>query len=469
MKKTTPADSSMKISWMPGFTQRGFRLLSLGLFIPLSGILFSVPPSQVAASLVLFLGALFLIFSKQALLLRQSLKSFQVTSSTDLLLKEETHFSCLRIITGKSVNIKFIVSAAKLINPLYSRLAPTINKSAHWTKVISALTLDCHTSQQIVTFSFLPTNRDTLMLTGFAGQSCLEHGWIYLHWNYRLPRPLAIEIFPNIHALQPRAVPPFSSHNFDQSLSLATSSGREFSHLRRYVSGDDLKLVDWKRSAHGRDLLIRTFQQEAHQRILVALDCGQSMSILSDIRTRFEHALDAVAHLAFLTRKTEDELGLIAFAQSVLLHIPCRNSLSHKKSLIASLRHLEPQSEEADFNLVANLLSKNHKRMLIIVLTSSDSALKLKRIERNLKCLTSHHLLLVASIPDESLDLLAKKPPSSKEQAYIVAAARIRAKELKDAQGILTSQGFIFRSTPPESLPQIIANEYARLKAVNRL
>ncbi|MGO1342225.1 MAG: DUF58 domain-containing protein, partial [Cellulosimicrobium funkei] len=48
--------------------------------------------------------------------------------------------------------------------------------------------------------------------------------------------------------------------------------GTEFDSLREYVLGDDVRSIDWRASARGRDMVVRTWRPERDRRVLVVVD-----------------------------------------------------------------------------------------------------------------------------------------------------------------------------------------------------
>ena len=70
--------------------------------------------------------------------------------------------------------------------------------------------------------------------------------------------------------------------------------GREFESLRDYVQGDDPRTIDWKASAKRRKYVVRNYEAERSQNIVLAIDAGRHMrERLSPVRERIDYALGA--------------------------------------------------------------------------------------------------------------------------------------------------------------------------------
>jgi hypothetical protein len=87
----------------------------------------------------------------------------------------------------------------------------------------------------------------------------------------------------------------------------------EFESLRDHVIGDDVRLVDWKAFARRGRPIVRQFQEERGQELLLVVDCGRRMSAttsedlprLKGARTtvargwtKLDHALDTALEIA---------------------------------------------------------------------------------------------------------------------------------------------------------------------------
>ena len=77
--------------------------------------------------------------------------------------------------------------------------------------------------------------------------------------------------------------------------------------LREYAPGDDPRRVDWKASARRDAPVVREYQAEQGQTVLLVVDAGRLMTQLVDAtppadgrpgRSRFDAALDAALVLA---------------------------------------------------------------------------------------------------------------------------------------------------------------------------
>src|SRR5207302_6985653 len=85
-----------------------------------------------------------------------------------------------------------------------------------------------------------------------------------------------------------RVLPPFASRRFlpeklarlrelDGAVTLnRRGQGTEFDSLREYVIGDDVRSIDWRATARGGDVVVRTWRPERDRRVVIVLDTGRT-------------------------------------------------------------------------------------------------------------------------------------------------------------------------------------------------
>src|SRR5699024_12715521 len=52
--------------------------------------------------------------------------------------------------------------------------------------------------------------------------------------------------------------------------------GMEFSEVRKYTYGDDIRQIDWNVTARSRDPYIKKFEEEREQTLMLCIDISQS-------------------------------------------------------------------------------------------------------------------------------------------------------------------------------------------------
>jgi len=107
-------------------------------------------------------------------------------------------------------------------------------------------------------------------------------------------------------ALRPRHVGPWSG-----TIPARTSgAGSEFYSLRGYVSGDDLKRINWKASARTNRLIVNETEAERTTDVMVVLDTDVTFFQSSE-KELFERSVRAAASMSSLLLRQGNRVGLI--------------------------------------------------------------------------------------------------------------------------------------------------------------
>ncbi|MEJ2249039.1 MAG: DUF58 domain-containing protein [Candidatus Lokiarchaeota archaeon] len=69
--------------------------------------------------------------------------------------------------------------------------------------------------------------------------------------------------------------------------------GSEFYGMRKYVFGDQFRLIDWKASARTQKLIVKEFESERDITVMILVDSSSSMAGGAIDNTKFEYAIRA--------------------------------------------------------------------------------------------------------------------------------------------------------------------------------
>lgn len=145
----------------------------------------------------------------------------------------------------------------------------------------------------------------------------------------------------------------------------------EFAEHREYVTGDDLRYVDWKVFGKTDRFYLKRFEEETNFSCHLLLDASESMSYRSDgaAVSKFEYAQYIAAALAYLVVQQQDAVGLAMFDNAVREFLGPSSRPSHLKQLFHVMEHTTPRRETSLGPLLHELAERIRKRGLIIVLS----------------------------------------------------------------------------------------------------
>lgn len=113
-------------------------------------------------------------------------------------------------------------------------------------------------------------------------------------------------------------------------------SGLEFADLREYSPGDDVRHINWKVTARTGRVFVKSFHEERHQRIVLAVDSSRSTQF-GPGRQRGRLALELAAAIALLARVHHDSIGLCTFSDDIHDFLPAKASRSQYYRVLRTL------------------------------------------------------------------------------------------------------------------------------------
>ncbi len=153
-------------------------------------------------------------------------------------------------------------------------------------------------------------------------------------------------------------------------LSTFKGQGMEFSEVREYIPGDDVRSIDWNVTARSHVPYIKKFNEERELTLMIACDVSASQNFGSRNKFKQETAAELAALFAFSALKNNDKVGLLLFSDKVELFVPPKKGKKHILRLIRELVAFEPTSTGTDIALALTTLSKVMKRQGILIFIS---------------------------------------------------------------------------------------------------
>lgn len=155
-----------------------------------------------------------------------------------------------------------------------------------------------------------------------------------------------------------------------QYLSAFKGQGIEFSEVREYTPGDDVRSIDWNVTARSGVPYVKKFNEERELTLMIACDVSASLRFGSVDKFKQETAAELAALFAFSALKNSDKVGLLLFSDKVELFVPPKKGKKHILRLIRELVAFEPKRNGTDIALALSTLSKLIKRQGILILIS---------------------------------------------------------------------------------------------------
>ena len=204
--------------------------------------------------------------------------------------------------------------------------------------------------------------------------------------------------------------------------SVFKGQGIEFTEVREYVPGDDIRRIDWNVTARRGAPFIKKFQEEREQTVIFAVDLSASGLFSSSAALKREIAAELTAVLAFAALKNNDRAGFMAFTDMPEKYLKPKKSRKHILSLIDAILTFTPEHKGTSIKNALENLNTLWKRRALVFLISD---FKDKNFEKPLKATARRHDLVCVHISDPRENMLPKSgflplcDPETGKFAYI--------------------------------------------------
>ncbi len=178
--------------------------------------------------------------------------------------------------------------------------------------------------------------------------------------------------------------------------SIFKGRGIEFSEVREYVPGDDVRTIDWNVTARMNNPYVKEFIEERDLTVMILFDISGSGEFGSE-KEKKESATELAASLMFAAMRNNDHVGLAMFTDRVERFIPPRKGRRHALKLIREMITYQPQSKTTCIKSSVEFVSKVLKKKSIIFIISDFLA---EGYEKQLKMLRNRHDVIAVNIND---------------------------------------------------------------------
>jgi uncharacterized protein (DUF58 family) len=175
--------------------------------------------------------------------------------------------------------------------------------------------------------------------------------------------------------------------------------GIEFSQVREYQPGDDIRTIDWNVTARSGVPHVKQFVEERDLTVILAIDVSRSMLFGSVDWRKCDIAAELAAVFAFAAVQNSDRIGLLLFSDGVRRYIPPRRGRAQAQVIVRMAAQAAGQGGGAATNMDragAFLESVIAKRSVVIVLSDFLDF----PFERTLKRLNRKHDVIALAIRD---------------------------------------------------------------------
>lgn len=242
--------------------------------------------------------------------------------------------------------------------------------------------------------------------------------------------------------------------------------GMEFSEVREYNFGDDIRQIDWNVTARSSEPYIKVFEEEREQTLMLCVDISPSGFFGSHSQTKMELAIEICAVLAFSAIKNGDKVGLVLFSDQIEKVVPPKKGRTHVLRLIREMYTTEPQGTATNIAEALSYVNRLLNRRAILVLASDFQD---QNFEKQHRITTRKHDLVNLVINDrleEDLPDIGIVPfrdaETGKESLVDTSSKKVRAAYRKRVQERKASLQEYFLKNKMDSIDVYTNESYIR-------
>ncbi|MBY8987050.1 MAG: DUF58 domain-containing protein [Candidatus Lokiarchaeota archaeon] len=167
------------------------------------------------------------------------------------------------------------------------------------------------------------------------------------------------------------------SQNYGLQRSKQKGLGSEFYGMRKYVFGDQFRLIDWKASARTQKLIVKEFESERDVSVMILVDSSNSMAGGAIENTKFEYAIRACMLLTKVALSRKDNVGVFTFSDKKnFKFLKPGSGQDHFYKVLDFVARVKPQGKSRFVEALDHLNRRYQKRSLIFVISDLEASPK---------------------------------------------------------------------------------------------
>ena len=240
--------------------------------------------------------------------------------------------------------------------------------------------------------------------------------------------------------------------------------GMEFSEVRSYVEGDDIRAIDWNVSARMNSLFVKKHTEERELTVMLLVDASASGSFGTESMFKGEIGVELCALLAFSAIKNSDRVGLIIFTSEVELYIPPKKGRNHVLKLIRDLLFFEPKKTGTNIAAALEFLNQVQRKKTVSFLVSDLFG---SAFEKPLSVAAKRHDLIAVTLADArevefpNVGFVELEDAESGDVVLVDSASKqFREQYKKNALSRVTARSSLLKKHGVDEIPVSTSSDY---------
>lgn len=204
--------------------------------------------------------------------------------------------------------------------------------------------------------------------------------------------------------------------------SIFRGRGMEFSEVRDYQPGDDVRTIDWNVSARMGHPFVKKFTEERELTVMLVVDASGSGRFGTCESTKNRMSAEIAALLAFSAIRNNDRVGLLLFTDRIETFLPPRKGREHALRVLREVIAFEPQGKGTRIgDALEHLQHVVRKRAVVFLISDFQDG----GFDRVLRVVARRHDLVAISVSDPreselpAAGLIAVEDPETGERGIV--------------------------------------------------
>jgi uncharacterized protein (DUF58 family) len=240
----------------------------------------------------------------------------------------------------------------------------------------------------------------------------------------------------------------------------------EFEQIKEYVSGDDIRTLNWKATAKRNQLMVNQYVEEKSQSVYAIIDKGRAMQMHFNGLSLLDYAVNATLAISNIIIRKQDKAGMLSFSTKLEDWVVAERRNSQINLISEALHNIKTNFSESDFSTLYSVVKRKiTQRSLLILFTNFETIDGLNRQLPYLRALAKNHLVLVVFFKNTELESLINTKAETVQEVYDTIIAEKFMYEKKHIVNELKKYGIQSVLTKPEDLTGDSINKYLELKS----
>lgn len=179
--------------------------------------------------------------------------------------------------------------------------------------------------------------------------------------------------------------------------SVFKGQGMEFSEVREYQPGDEVRTIDWNVSARMRRLFVKRYVEERELTVMLIVDCSGSSRFGTGERDKQAMAAELSAVLALTATRNNDRVGLILCSDHPEHIVPPRKGRRHALRLVRDVLAWPTSARATDIGAALDYAVRvlPHHALVFVI-----SDFVTRSAERQLRLMSQRHDIVAVVLDD---------------------------------------------------------------------